>query len=178
MWLQNKESCFNVAYMLIIVMYNTPPPSSLFPSISSPPVVHESSNGAGKGSEPHPGQWPGGTFVRPHCTGTSDVHHYTVYGVVYRAAVLLVKVFDYDGQKYQFWCKSAAKNTGSMICCSTLTLYAIIKKLRLQLCAVNQVNWHRNCTHTPTELPPTVTRLLYCSKVSVMYRIERALNPL
>ena len=40
-----------------------------------PPVVHESSNG------------PGRTFVRPHCTGTSDVHHYTVYGVMYRAAV-------------------------------------------------------------------------------------------
>ena len=88
--LQNKESCFNVAYMLIIVMYNTPPPSSLFPSISSPPVVHESSNGAGKGSEPHPGQWPGGTFVRPHYSGTSDVHHYTVYGVVYRGFSWLI----------------------------------------------------------------------------------------
>ena len=102
--LQYKDNCFNVAYMLIIA---TPPPSSLFPSISSPPVVHESSNGAGKGSE----LWPGWTFVQPHCTslvprlissfrvrerawvrgyhctGTSDVHHYTVNGVMYRAAV-------------------------------------------------------------------------------------------
>ena len=38
-------------------------------SISFSPVIHESSNRAGKGSEPYPGQWPGRTFVWPHCTG-------------------------------------------------------------------------------------------------------------
>ena len=176
MWLHYKDSCFNVAYMLIIVMYNTPPPSSLFPSISSPLVLYESSNGAGKGSEPHPGQWPGWTFVRPHCTGMSDVHHYTVYGVVYRAVVSSSK---------SFWLWWSEIPVLVQECCKEHRIhdllqhtYAIIKKLRLQLCTMKRVNWRRSLYSHSTELPPTVTRLLYCSKVGVMYRIERALNPL